>query len=345
MNDELNIINDRTTEMNTSGWLASKLMSEFDLYRNQNDFSDSLYYLAKKVMIVGNGSTGSHLALNLARLGVGQFILIDGDIVNPHNCTSSAFNIRQIYETYYTDKAFDKFVAEYNRFKYGRLGKNLPYKSKILAEMIEHQVGVVTNVDYATAFLKPIHVQNMNRGDQQSFISTMKRGGQITNAFDQTKDMNEFKFGGIDHFNKILSEYTSVLNKFSDKQYSIPSELLISHNEEVGFFRAFPQIVEGQRVNYVLANYDMDSSTTLRPFDLAESFDLEDHFNYGLDIIFLCTDNFLARLSTVNILRNRLRWYTYYGFDRQEKSSLVLRKEYSLRFGTIFKSIDQAIVC
>lgn len=52
--------------------------------RNEGIFESS-EMIEKYAIIVGCGSVGSYVALALARAGVGRFILIDGDVLQPHN--------------------------------------------------------------------------------------------------------------------------------------------------------------------------------------------------------------------------------------------------------------------
>lgn len=52
--------------------------------RNEGIFESS-EMIEKYAIIVGCGSVGSYVALALARVGVGRFILIDGDVLQPHN--------------------------------------------------------------------------------------------------------------------------------------------------------------------------------------------------------------------------------------------------------------------
>lgn len=52
--------------------------------RNEGMF-ESREMLEKYAVLVGCGSVGSYVALALARAGVGKFLLIDGDVLQPHN--------------------------------------------------------------------------------------------------------------------------------------------------------------------------------------------------------------------------------------------------------------------
>lgn len=48
------------------------------------------------VAIVGCGGLGSHLAWNIARLGVREIILIDGDVLEPHNLANQAYRMADV---------------------------------------------------------------------------------------------------------------------------------------------------------------------------------------------------------------------------------------------------------
>lgn len=56
-----------------------------NLYSRNTGLLESKIMLAKKVIIAGAGSVGSLIALELARAGVGYFILADSDILEIHN--------------------------------------------------------------------------------------------------------------------------------------------------------------------------------------------------------------------------------------------------------------------
>lgn len=56
-----------------------------NLYSRNTGLLESKIMLQKKVLIVGAGSVGSFIALELARAGVGQFVLCDRDILEIHN--------------------------------------------------------------------------------------------------------------------------------------------------------------------------------------------------------------------------------------------------------------------
>ena len=56
-----------------------------NLYSRNTGLLESKVMLKKKVVIAGAGSVGSFIALELARAGVGYFVLCDSDILEIHN--------------------------------------------------------------------------------------------------------------------------------------------------------------------------------------------------------------------------------------------------------------------
>lgn len=50
----------------------------------------------KKIHIIGCGATGSHLAVELVKLGANRLVLWDFDIVNPHNITNQIWTVDDI---------------------------------------------------------------------------------------------------------------------------------------------------------------------------------------------------------------------------------------------------------
>ena len=56
-----------------------------DIYSRNTGILESEVMLNKRAVIVGCGSGGSFIALELAKAGVGKFVLIDNDIVEYHN--------------------------------------------------------------------------------------------------------------------------------------------------------------------------------------------------------------------------------------------------------------------
>lgn len=62
---------------------------------------------AKAVGIVGMGSVGSKVAASLARAGIGRFVLVDEDILAPHNLVRHALDLREagLHKAYGVRKA------------------------------------------------------------------------------------------------------------------------------------------------------------------------------------------------------------------------------------------------
>ena len=56
-----------------------------DLFSRNTGLFESAEMLKKFAVIIGCGSVGARAALELARAGVGKFLLIDDDILKPHN--------------------------------------------------------------------------------------------------------------------------------------------------------------------------------------------------------------------------------------------------------------------
>lgn len=56
-----------------------------NLYSRNTGLLESKVMLKKKVVIAGAGSVGSYIALELARAGVGHFVLCDSDVLEIHN--------------------------------------------------------------------------------------------------------------------------------------------------------------------------------------------------------------------------------------------------------------------
>lgn len=60
---------------------------------------DSGYMVQKHAIIIGCGSVGSLVALELARSGVGNFLLIDADIIEAHNICRHQCSITEVGDT------------------------------------------------------------------------------------------------------------------------------------------------------------------------------------------------------------------------------------------------------
>lgn len=83
-----------------------KFIQAMDIFKNQNSVINMQYLLAQNVTIFGNGSTGSNIAVSLAKLGFSDFNLIDRDYLNYHNAISSSYTIKELEEFYQEDQNF-----------------------------------------------------------------------------------------------------------------------------------------------------------------------------------------------------------------------------------------------
>lgn len=285
-------------EMETSNDFTSILMNDFDLYRNQNEFADTLYYLAKKVLILGAGSTGSHIALSLARLGVGEFLLIDGDIIKPHNCISSAYNIREVYDKYYIENSFRASIGEYNRSHRGNFFKTIPYKVSILSEMIRNQTGVVSNVKTIAQYVKPLTIQHFDLHSIERF----REGLMVQNALDG-EEFREYWRPTVDEINKTMLDYFNTSLKFNKfMRLALPTDLFKSYIS-VNHITAFPMLIFDMSITEVEEEMEGTDNVTFEQKQIFGYSNFFSEINGSIDTIILCTDNFLARLSTLQIAR------------------------------------------
>ena len=67
-----------------------------DLFSRNSGLLESGIMLKKRAVIVGCGSVGSAIALELARAGVGSFLLIDDDILKLHNICRHELGVRDL---------------------------------------------------------------------------------------------------------------------------------------------------------------------------------------------------------------------------------------------------------
>ena len=68
-------------------------------YSRQQDFVDPMAAKNLHVSVLGLGTVGSHAAVELARLGVGSFYLVDGDTVEDVNLPSQAYTTADVGRT------------------------------------------------------------------------------------------------------------------------------------------------------------------------------------------------------------------------------------------------------
>ena len=71
-------------------------MSSAVSYSRQMDFVDPFAAKALHVNVLGLGTVGSHAAVELARLGVGSFYLVDGDVIEDVNLPSQAYTTADV---------------------------------------------------------------------------------------------------------------------------------------------------------------------------------------------------------------------------------------------------------
>lgn len=67
-----------------------------DLFSRNTGLFESAEMLKKFAVIIGCGSVGARVALELARAGVGRFLLIDDDILKPHNICRHTHGMRDL---------------------------------------------------------------------------------------------------------------------------------------------------------------------------------------------------------------------------------------------------------
>lgn len=67
-----------------------------DLFSRNTGLFESAEMLKKFAVIIGCGSVGARVALELARAGVGKFLLIDDDILKPHNICRHTHGMRDL---------------------------------------------------------------------------------------------------------------------------------------------------------------------------------------------------------------------------------------------------------
>lgn len=67
-----------------------------NIFSRNTGILETDFLLKKRVIIVGCGSVGSLIALELARAGIGRFILVDNDILNLHNLCRHQCGIQDV---------------------------------------------------------------------------------------------------------------------------------------------------------------------------------------------------------------------------------------------------------
>lgn len=95
--------------------------------------------LKKRAIIVGAGSVGSEVALQLARSGVGEFLLIDGDILEIHNVIRHQLGFRDLGR--YKVDALKEAILNINPFSKVEVFKG--YLENIEMEMIKSDTNAI----------------------------------------------------------------------------------------------------------------------------------------------------------------------------------------------------------
>lgn len=87
-----------------------------DLYKDHNQRLPTLFNNLKdiKIAIIGLGSLGSKIAISLARSGCKDFLLVDDDILAPHNIVRNELNLLDIgfSKTYAVERALKRITFD-----------------------------------------------------------------------------------------------------------------------------------------------------------------------------------------------------------------------------------------
>ena len=105
----------------------------------------------KKIHIIGCGATGSHLAVELVKLGANNLVLWDFDIVNPHNITN------QIWTTEDIGKKKNEALCEHLLLINPELENRIKIKEKWTDELLD---GIIFNCVDSVELRKAIYEAN-----------------------------------------------------------------------------------------------------------------------------------------------------------------------------------------
>lgn len=105
----------------------------------------------KKIHIIGCGATGSHLAVELVKLGANNLVLWDFDIVNPHNITN------QIWTTEDIGKKKNEALIEHLLLINPELKNKIKIKEKWTDELLD---GIIFNCVDSVELRKAIYETN-----------------------------------------------------------------------------------------------------------------------------------------------------------------------------------------
>lgn len=110
-----------------------------------------------RVAICGLGGLGSHIAIMLARSGIGELLLIDFDIIEPSNLNRQAYEIGDLGQP--KTKALQEHIARINPYTRTRI-LNLQLQEKHIAEVFA-SVDIVCEA-FDTAAAKAMLAQNFH---------------------------------------------------------------------------------------------------------------------------------------------------------------------------------------
>lgn len=298
-------------------------LTKMDVYKNQNSVVDHQYLLAQNVTMFGNGSTGSNVAVSLAKMGFSKFELIDRDYLNYHNAISSAYSIAQL----------DEFYGHLFNFRDQNNFSKLPFKVNYLRKLINDHNPMAEVKTYLT-HLDRIPQSYANRGydfrngiindrckflyrnvdlmneNMRGIVSTYKKANRddiITDIMTIAEfDIDNIKQWFVDDNN------TSHNRRSMDSLLTFVQKKLITGTFGVRFDRCFT--AERDSTNMLLDAY-IDS-----PMDMIDSYSLNHHYDSRVkNIIILCTDNLESRFDYIHnlILMNEKR-------DLIDKNTLII---------------------
>jgi molybdopterin/thiamine biosynthesis adenylyltransferase len=294
MND-LKIVKPIDGGIKASNHIMNKVYTAFDVFRNQHNFSDPMYYALPRVMILGCGSTGSHIAENLSRLGILEFVLVDGDIIQPHNCMSSSYPIADIYEKYWTDDAFYTFLAKYNSNSV--LADRIPYKATVLKDRLL-KINPLSTINNHTRFITKMDMNLFSIENVQEFISNSRSRVSLITTNDRlwADAYNLDK----DEFQKTLNDWVKTVTTFNNISWLLPN--MFDGYYYLGHKRYIYAIDELSSYNN-LEDHDEKQKSIMSDNTIYNDTTFSHLFHDYQDLVILCADNFEARFNTLHQLR------------------------------------------
>ena len=124
------------TEVKVNGVVATLIPSKDNIYKRAKGLIEVGTLAHKRVLIIGLGSGGAPIAVELAKAGIGNFVLVDFDRVELHNLSRHICTINDLGRLK-TDAVADAI-----------LGKN-PY-----ANIIKHPIDINDNLDILNKEIK-----------------------------------------------------------------------------------------------------------------------------------------------------------------------------------------------